>query len=84
MSGNVMFVKDLNMKIFILLGYLLQPLPIPNQVWEDISMDLIEGMPKIWGKTTILVVVDRLSNFAYFIPLSYPIHSKVSSSCLHR
>ena len=36
------------------------------------SLDFIEGLPKSKGNDTILVVVDGLSKYVYFLPLSHP------------
>lgn len=32
-------------------------------------MDFVIGLPKVKGKSVIMVVVDRLSNFCHLIPL---------------
>eukprot|EP00253_Pinus_taeda_P019990 PITA_19990 len=52
------------------LAGLLQPLPILEWKWEIISMDFITGLPKTKkNNDSIMVVVDKLSKAAHFIPV---------------
>lgn len=51
---------------------LLQPLPIPTKVWEDITMDFIGELPKSNDYDTIMVVVDRLIKYNHFLPFKHP------------
>jgi hypothetical protein len=51
---------------------LLSPLPVPAESWQVISMDFIEGLPRSGSANCILVVVDRFSKFAHFVPLLHP------------
>lgn len=50
---------------------LLQPLPIPDQVFKDIAMDFISCLPSSKGKATIMPVVDCLTKYGHFIPLLF-------------
>jgi hypothetical protein len=51
---------------------LLQLLFIPTKVWVEVLMDFIDGLPKSSMKSTILVVVDRLTKYGHFILISHP------------
>lgn len=51
---------------------LLQPLPIPKHVWEDVSMDFVDGLPRSDGHTSIMVIVDKLTKSAHLVALPHP------------
>ena len=51
---------------------LLQPLLVPSHAWQTVSLDFIEGLPMSKGFNYILVVVDKFSKYAHFIPLAHP------------
>ena len=49
---------------------LLQPLPNPDRPWASISTDFITDLPDIDRFNSVLVVVDRFTKMAHFIPCS--------------
>ena len=49
---------------------MLQTLEIPEWKWESISMDFVMGLPRMQAShDAIWVIVDRLTNFAHFLPI---------------
>jgi hypothetical protein len=51
---------------------LLQSLPVPDFAWQIISMDFVEGLPLLGSTNCILVIVDKLTKYAHFLPLKHP------------
>ncbi|GJT17058.1 putative reverse transcriptase domain-containing protein, partial [Tanacetum coccineum] len=50
-------------------GLMVQP-ETPQWKWENITMDFVTKLPKTTtGQDTILVIIDRLTKFAYLLPM---------------
>jgi hypothetical protein len=47
---------------------LLKPIVPPVKPWSSLSMDHVTGLPESQGSNAILVVVDRLTKMAHYIP----------------
>jgi hypothetical protein len=62
----------------------LSPLPIPSSRWESIAMDFLTGFPSISGKDSLLVVVDRFSKRAHFIPVPVSITAESTAKVIIR
>ena len=45
---------------------------MPTATWDVISMDFIEGLPLFGLSNAILMVVDKYSKYAHFVPLRHP------------
>lgn len=45
---------------------------MPDEFWQIVTMDFLEGLPRSGRFNCILVVVDKLSRYAHFIGLQHP------------
>ena len=48
---------------------LLKPLPVPDRVWQEISVDYIVDLPESEGCEVLLVITDRLGKGTILIPV---------------
>ena len=49
---------------------LLNPIPIPQWKWDNITMDFVSGFPLTQRKhDSVWVIVDKLTKFAHFLPV---------------
>jgi hypothetical protein len=63
---------------------LLQPLSIPSQHWEEVSMDFITGLSKSKGKSFIMVIVDRLDQVPTLLCTLPSLQSQYNCHRIHR
>jgi len=66
----------------------LQPLPVPNGPWQEVSLDFITQLPSSYIGTkeynAILVVVDRYTKMAKFIPTTTNITAPDFAALFHK
>lgn len=64
---------------------LLQPLEIPARPWQSISMDFIVQLPRTsQGFDAIMVVVDRFSKYAIFVPTHTAATAETTAALFYR
>ena len=65
------------------IGYL-QPLDIPTNPFDHITLDFITGLPLSHNKDAILVVVDKLTKYAHFIATTAEVTAEESAGLLFK
>mgnify|MGYP002775942376 CR=1 FL=1 len=55
---------------------LLEPLPIPSKLWKSISLDFTVDVSDLKGFNGFLIMVDRYTKLAHFVPCTKEIISK--------
>lgn len=64
---------------------LLQPLPIPDRPWQQVTMDYITQLPMTKnGHDAILVVVDKLTKMVHLIPTTTDVTAMKSATLFFR
>ena len=63
---------------------MLQPIPIPSQPFKVVSMNFIPELPESDGYDNILVIVDKLTKYAIFIPTTTTITEKGTAELFFR
>jgi len=61
---------------------LMTPNEAPNRPWKSISIDFISDLQKSEGDDTILIVIDRLTKMAHFLPCTKEINARQFSQLL--
>ncbi|KAH0608780.1 uncharacterized protein H6S33_001008 [Morchella sextelata] len=54
----------------------LRPLPIPEQPWQEVSMDFVTGLLVSEGYDAIIVVVDRLTKMRHLLSCNTTVNSE--------
>ena len=54
----------------------LQPLPVPQQRWQDLIINLMTGIPEVHGHNAICCVVDRLSKERHYIATTKELYAE--------
>ena len=63
----------------------MQPLAVPDELWETITMDFITDLPLTQsGYDAIFVVVDKLSKMCHLIPTTKALDARECAFLLHR
>lgn len=62
---------------------LLKPLPVPDKPWQHVSADFIVQLPDSDGYDAILVIVDRFTKMAVFVPTTVTITSQGFAELFH-